>query len=73
MDTKSILSSTEVMIGTGIVIAGALAQVVGLRDVFTMALIPFGAGLILSDIVSRVARSKRDRERVRIRIRRDDK
>lgn len=71
MDSKSILSSTEVMIGFGMVVAGALALAAGFRDVFTMALIPFGVGLALSDIATRIARATR--ERAKVRVRRDDK
>ena len=71
MDSKSILFSTEIMIGFGMVIAGALALAAGFHDVFTMALIPFGAGLALSDIATRIARATR--ERVKVRVRRDGK
>ena len=71
MDTKSILSSTEVISGAVLVVMGALALASGYRDIFTMAMIPFGAGLILSDIAARIAKATKDR--VKIRIRRDGK
>jgi len=71
MDTKSILSSTEVVCGTILVVMGAMALATGYRDMFTMAMIPFGAGLILSDIATRIA--KATKERVKVRVRRDDK
>ena len=71
MDSKSILSSTEVMVGAGLVVAGAMAMVAGIHDAFTMALIPFGVGLALSDIVTRLI--KTTRERAKVRVRRDGK
>ena len=71
MDTKSILSSTEVICGTILVVMGAMALASGYHDMFTMSMIPFGAGLILSDIATRIA--KATKERVKVRIRRDDK
>lgn len=69
LDFKSFLSSTEVLSGFGLVIAGFAARLLGFHDVFAQALAPFGVGLILSDGISRAA--KATRERIRVRVRRD--
>jgi len=71
MDTKSILSSTNIMVGTGIVVAAALALAGGIAEKCAILAIPFGVGLILGDISFRMARSKR--ERVKVRVRANDK
>lgn len=71
MEFKSFLSSTEVLSGFGLIIAGVGAHLMGFHDIFAQALAPFGVGLILSDGISRAAKSTR--ERIRVRVRRDDK
>lgn len=71
MEFKSFLSSIEVLSGFGLIVAGVGAHLMGFHDVFAQALAPFGVGLILSDGISRAAKSTR--ERIRVRVRRDDK
>ncbi len=71
MEFKSFLSSTELLSGFGLIIAGVGAHLMGFHDVFAQALAPFGVGLILSDGISHAAKSTR--ERIRVRVRRDDK
>ncbi|MEO7716938.1 MAG: hypothetical protein ABIY70_12105 [Capsulimonas sp.] len=66
MDVKSLLSSTEIMSGLGLVIVGVSAQLSGMHDIFAVAMAPFGVGLILSDMISRAAKSTRERVKVRI-------
>ena len=66
MDIKSLLSSTEIVAGIGLIVVGASAQAAGMHDIFAVAMAPFGVGLILSDITSRAARATRDRVKVRI-------
>lgn len=68
MDLKSFLSGTEVLFGFGLIVAGVGAHVLGFHDVFAMALAPFGVGLILSDGLSRAAKTTLQR----VRVRRDD-
>ena len=68
MDKKRpLLRSTEALTGFGLVISGICAQAAGFQNVFTMALIPFGVGLILSDVISYLHQVVR----VRVRVRRD--
>lgn len=68
MDFKSFLSGTEALSGFGLIVAGLGAHMLGFHDVFAMALAPFGVGLILSDSLSRAAKTTRQR----VRVRRDD-
>lgn len=68
LDFKSFLSSTEVLSGFGLIVAGLGAHVMGFHDVFAQALAPFGVGMILSDGISRAAKTTRER----VRVRRDD-
>lgn len=70
MDLKSILKSTEIVTGLFLIGAGIAIQIAGIHNVLSMALAPFGIGLILSDILTRAGRAAR--QRVKIRIRRDD-
>lgn len=67
---KSLVISAEVWTGGGLVIAGLAALSLGVHGVLAQALAPFGIGLILSELLTKAA--KTTRERARIRIRRDD-
>ncbi len=67
---KSLLTSTEIWTGAGLIIAGITALSLGVHGVLAQALAPFGIGLILSELLTRAAKATRDR--VKIRIRRDD-
>ncbi|BDI32477.1 hypothetical protein CCAX7_45280 [Capsulimonas corticalis] len=66
MDAKSLFTSTEVLSGFGLIAVGISAQALGIHDIFAVAMAPFGVGLILSDMLSKVARATRDRVKVRI-------
>ena len=68
MNSK-IVSSPEVLAGVAMILGGVILQVAGYHGVLAMALIPFGAGLALSELGSRLLKSKL--ERVKIRIRKD--
>ena len=57
MDAKSFLSSTEAMFGVGLIVVGVAARIAGFNDLFSIALAPFGGGLILSHTVSSAARA----------------
>jgi len=70
MDTKKILTSPEVVTGLWLIVAGLLAQTAGIHNVLAIAMAPFGLGLILSELLTRFGRGAR--ERVKIRVRRDD-
>lgn len=70
MDTESFFSSTEFFAGVGLILAGVLARLAGMQDIFSEALMPFGFGLMLSECASRVAKANRQREKAR--VRRDD-
>ena len=70
MDLKSFRASTETITGVVLIAAGLLAQAAGMHNILATALAPFGVGLILSDILTRFGRATR--ERVKIRIHRDD-
>lgn len=67
---KSFSPSPELLTGIGLVTAGLMAVANGNHDLLSQILAPFGGGLILSDTVGRAARAAR--ERVKIRVRRDD-
>jgi len=71
MDVKSFRLSTEVWTGLALIVIGLLVQAAGLHSVLTVALAPFGLGLVLSDMLTRFGRATR--ERVKVRIRRDDR
>jgi hypothetical protein len=71
MDLKSLVKSTEIMTGVGLIVAGVLAQTAGFHNFYVSALIPFGVGLMLSEVVTRAG--KATRERVKVRVRRDGK
>lgn len=70
MDFKSLRLSTEIFTGLALIVVGLLAQAAGMHNVLAVALAPFGLGLILSDMLTRFGRATR--ERVKVRIRRDD-
>jgi hypothetical protein len=70
MDFKSLRSSTEILTGLTLIVVGLLVQAAGFHNVLAVALAPFGLGLILSDMLTRFGRATR--ERVKVRIRRDD-
>lgn len=70
MDLKSLRMSTEVITGLALIVVGLLVQAAGVHGVLAVAMAPFGLGLILSDMLTRVG--KATRERVKVRIRRDD-
>ena len=63
------LSSTEVWTGVGLILVGMAARGLGANDLFALALTPFGIGLILSDVASKVAKAARDRAKVRVKDR----
>lgn len=70
MDKKSsILQSTEVLTGVGMVVVGLGMMAAGLHGYLADALAPFGVGLILSDGIGRAAKAAS--ERLKVRIRRD--
>ena len=71
MNSKnSLLASPEVWTGGGLVLAGIAALGLGIPGLLAHALAPFGIGLILSEVLTEAAKAGRDR--VKIRIRRDD-
>jgi hypothetical protein len=70
MDLKSLRVSTEIMTGLAFIAIGLLTQAAHIHGLLAVAMAPFGVGLILSDILAHVG--KATRERVKIRIRRDD-
>ncbi len=70
MGKKSSLLSVEVWAGIGLTIMGLLALLLGRHDLLSQALAPFGIGLILSDVLTRLGRTTR--ESVKVLIRRDD-
>ena len=67
---KTLLTSTESWTGAGLILAGLAALGLGAHGVLAQALTPFGIGLVLSDILTKAVKAKR--ERVKVRIRRDD-
>ena len=67
---KTLLTSPEVWTGTGLFAAGIFAIAHGEHGVLAQALAPFGIGLVLSDVLAKGAKAAR--ERVKIRVRRDD-
>lgn len=69
--SKSFFSSTEVLVGTGLIVLGLLALASGRHDMVSQALTPFGIGLILSDALTRAGRAAR--QTAKVMIRRDDK
>ncbi len=71
MELTSLIKSNEVLTGTCLIVAGILAPVAGIHSVLTMAMIPFGIGLILSEVFIRFGRATR--ERVKIRVRSNDR
>ena len=70
MDLKSLRLSTEIMTGIAFIAIGLLTQAAHVHGLLAVAMAPFGVGLILSDVLTRFG--KATRERVKIRIRRDD-
>jgi len=64
---KTLRSSTEVWTGLGLIVAGLTALCLGVHGILALALAPFGAGLILSDVVGSAAQQAR----AKVRIRRD--
>lgn len=64
---KTLRSSTEVWTGLGLIAAGLTALCLGVHGILALALAPFGAGLILSDVVGSAAQQAR----AKVRIRRD--
>ena len=64
---KTLRSSTEVRTGLGLIAAGLTALCLGVHGILALALAPFGAGLILSDVVGSAAQQAR----AKVRIRRD--
>ena len=67
---KSFSLTPELLTGIGLVTAGLMALASGNHDLLSQSLAPFGGGLILSDAAGRLSRAAR--ERVKIRVRRDD-
>lgn len=66
MDQKTHLVSPEVATGLLLLSAGLAAQVVGVHSQFSNVLVPFGVGLILSDLIVRAGRMTRERVKVRV-------
>ena len=64
---KTLRSSIEVWTGLGLIAAGLTALCLGVHGILALALAPFGAGLILSDVVGSAAQQAR----AKVRIRRD--
>jgi len=58
------------MTGIAFIAIGLLTQIAHIHSMLAVAIAPFGVGLILSDVLTRFG--KATRERVKIRIRRDD-
>ncbi len=67
---KSLSTSTEIWTGAGLILAGLVALGLGAHGVLAQASAPFGVGLVLSDVLTKAVKAKR--ERVQVRIRRDD-
>ncbi len=67
---KPLLSSPEVWTGSVMIVLGLAAWIAGIHALLATVLAPFGAGLILSEVVTHSLR--RTRERVKIRVRRDE-
>ncbi len=66
---KPLLSSPEVWTGSVMIVLGLAAFLAGIHELLAYALAPFGAGLILSEVVTLSIR--RAHERVKVRPRRD--
>ncbi len=62
---KTLLTSTEVWTGAGLLLAGLAAPAAGMHGAPAQALAPFGVGLILSDVLTKTTRAARERARVR--------
>jgi len=58
------------MTGIAFIVIGLLAQAAHIHGILAVAMAPFGVGLILSDVLAHVG--KATRERVKVRMRRDD-
>ena len=69
MGSKSLWSS-EILTGAGLIAMGLIAQAAGHHEMLAQAMAPFGVGLILSDALGRAGKAAR--ERVKVRVRRDD-
>ena len=67
---KHLMTSTEVWTGSCLTLAGLVALALGLHGVLAQALLPFGIGLALSDVLTKAAKDARQRSKVR--VRRDD-
>ena len=65
MQVKSFFSSAEVLTGIGMLVAGLCAVADGRHDLLSQALAPFGTGLVLCEMLSRLARTARERVAVR--------
>jgi hypothetical protein len=70
MDIKKFFTVPEVVTGLWLIVAGVLAQTAGMHNVLAIAMAPFGLGLILSELLTRFGRGAR--ERVKVRVRRND-
>ena len=68
---KELLASTEVWTGVGLILVGLMVRGLGASDLFALALVPFGIGLILSDVAAKLAKAARDKAKIRVR-REDD-
>ena len=64
---KELLASTEVWTGIGLILVGLTARGLGASDLFAVALTPFGIGLILSDVATKIAKAARDKAKIRVR------
>ncbi len=64
------MQSNEVLTGVGMIVIGLGMMAAKMHGFLAEAMAPFGVGLILSDGLSRAAKAARDR--VRVRVRRDE-
>lgn len=71
---KLLLGSPEVCTGSVMIVLGLAAFLAGIHDLLAYALAPFGAGLILSEVVTLSIRRTHERVKVRtkVRVRRDE-
>lgn len=70
MDKKQSFLSMEIWAGISLIVLGLLAMAAGRHDLISQALLPFGIGVILSDLLTRFG--KATRETVKVLIRRDN-
>lgn len=67
MNDKKFAASTEFFVGVGLIVLGVVLYALDQRNIFTLSIGPFGAGMILTDLIAQSARAKRVRAKVRAR------